>query len=278
MMRASRSIGVAGSILAITLLGLGVAQAAPTAGSLLVPPESTGPQTFTHDGSTESKHHTFFQWPNYLTGIGAGPTWRLDVTGIDVSGLTGPNGRSVRFQLNNVIPIGGTIYDASPQEWRSLMFNVRLNVWGDAMEKDLFQLQESGPGGLWGNIRSAGFDAGDLTRDYFDLRLEFSKASTGDVWTVTPSYRLDGGAWTLFDGGTGVTTGSWDFASREDDGYLWPDYGGSMLDMNFEHWGAGAFSVENAQIYAVAVPAPAAIPLTLLGLGLVSQVRRRLRG
>jgi len=264
---------VAGSILAVAFLGLGVAQAIPTAGSLVIPPESLGPQTFTHDGSTESKHHTFFTWPNYLTGVGAGPTWHLDVTGIDVSGLTGPTGRSVRFQLINVIPIGGTIYDGSPQEWRSLMFNVRLDVWGDALDKDLFQLQESGPGGLWSNIRSAGFNAGDLTRDHFDLRLEFSKLAKGDVWTVTPSYRLEGGTWTLFDGGTGTTTGSWDFASRED-GFVWPDFGGSMFEANFTHWGAGTFSFDNAQIYAVAIPAPAAISLALLGVGLASRMRK----
>src|SRR4030042_6923770 len=141
-MKEFRSVAAVGSIVAVTLLGLGVAQADSTAGSLVVPPESIGPQTFSYSGTGDTYSH-FFPWPNYLSEVREGTVWRLDVLGIDVSGLTGPDGRAARFQLTNVMPIGGTIYDGSSQQWTSLMFNVKLDAWGDDMDKDLFQLQES---------------------------------------------------------------------------------------------------------------------------------------
>lgn len=262
-MRDLRNTIVAGTVLAITLLGLGVAQADPTAGSLLVPPVSIGPQTYT------SGYTTHFNWPNYLTEIREGTPWRLDVLGIDVSGLTGPDGRAARFQFQNVIPTEDTIYDSTPQQWNSLMFNVKLDAWGTAMDKDLFQLQESyylsDPYATdWYGLRSVGFNAGTLTRDHFDLRMEFSKVAGSDPWTVTPYYRLDGGAWTLFDEGTATTYKSWDFGSRVD-GSIWPDYGGAMLNVGFTSDGTGTFSIDDARIYPV--PLPSAVLLGLLGIG-----------
>lgn len=262
MMRASRSILVAGGILAVTFLGLGVARADPTAGSLLVPPESIGPQTYVYTDDAH-RYTTYFDWPNYLTGVGAGTTWHFDVLGIDVSGLTGSDGRAARFQFQNVIPIGGTIYDYSPQQWTSLMFNVKLYNAGTA----LIQLQESyylsSPYAQnWYGLRSVGFNAGVLTRDHFDLRMEIFKAAEGDAWTVTPYYRLDGGVWTLFDGGAATTHNSWDFGSRED-GFLYPDYGGAMFNFGFTSGGTGTFSIDDARI----VPLPPAMVLGLLGLG-----------
>jgi hypothetical protein len=246
------------------ILAGGVAQAVPTTGSLVVPPESTGSQTLTHDGSTYFKVHEFFSWPNYLTGMYAGARWRMDVLGVDVSGLTGPTGRTVCFQFTNISPDG-----AGWWYWHSLVMNVRLDVWGDNLDKDLFQCQEtcSDPF-LWDNLRSAGFDAGDLTRDHFDLRMDFEKTSGGDPWTVSPSYRLDGGDWTPFDGGSALTTNSRDFGAPP--GQIWPDDGGVVLNVTFDHNGYGTVSVDDVRIYEVPIPEPA-------GLGLLGIERRRKR-
>ena len=259
------------TICAVTLVTLFLfhsndANAVPTAGSLLVPPEETGSQILTHDGSTPSKEYEFFSWPNYLTEMRAGTPWRLEVTGIDMSAVTGLGAQIVSFKLENVIPIGGMLSDPVPQQWNSLSIAVRPSPWGD--NKYLF-LQEAGPGGLWDNISSSDF-AGDFANDKFDLRMDFYKANEGDPWLVTPSYRLEGGSWTLFDDGSATTTYSWDFGSSVP-GYIWPDYGGSMFRVGF--WdAAGTVSFSNAHIFAI--PAPSAILLGSIGIGLVSWLKR----
>ncbi|MBN1395347.1 MAG: PEP-CTERM sorting domain-containing protein [Pirellulales bacterium] len=228
----------------------------PTDGSLVVPPETIGPQTLTHDGSTYFKVYEFFSWPNYLTGMGAGTPWRMEISGIDVTGVTGPSGRTVYFQLVNISPDGqGWWY------WHSLIVNARLDVWGDNLDKDLFQCQETyDRTGLWDNLRSAGFNAGDLTRDHFDLRMDFYKENDADPWTVSPSYRLEGGEWTPFDGGSAATTNSWRFGAPE--GQIWPDDGGVVLNVTFDHNAAGTVSFDQIRI----VPEPGAIALLIGGL------------
>lgn len=260
------------ALMGVVCVAVSVANADSTAGSLYVPPEQTGPYTFTYSGSGDASH-TWYNWPNYLTGINAGTEWRMEVTGIDMSQVTGGTGRTVYFQLANVGLIGGGTLDTNPNhQWNSLTISLRLDVWGDNLDKDLFQAQETcyrtdTGAGFWNNMRSAGFDAGDLTRDNFDLRMDFHKDQESDPWTVTPSYHLDGGSWTVFDGGTFTTTNSWRFGAP--DGEIWPGQGGSMISVAFDHGGVGTVSLDNITI----VPEPAT--MSLLALGGLALIRRR---
>ncbi len=259
----------------IGVLGLAasMANADPTAGSLVVPPEAIGPKTLTYDGSsTSTRVYEYFSWPNYLTGMYAGTPWRMEVSGIDVTGVTGPTGRSIYFQLVSITPDGsGWWY------WHSLNMAIRLDVWGDNLDKDLFQCQETyDRTGLWDVMRSAGFNAGGLTRDDFDLRMDFYKADEADPWTVTPSYRLHGGDWALFDGGAVTTTNSWLYGAPP--GEIWPGQGGTVLDVHFSHGATGTLSFDNITI----TPEPATITMGLLGLstlgGMVLRKRKQTAG
>jgi hypothetical protein len=112
--------------LAIIFLGFGVAIADSTAGSLLIPPEETGPQTLTYDG-TGDPITQFFTWPNFLTEIRAGTPWRLEVTGINLTGVGPSSGHEVdytmRFQLVNVTY-------GTPDIWNSILINIMPNGMG----------------------------------------------------------------------------------------------------------------------------------------------------
>lgn len=251
-------------VMAVLCLTPSNAKADPTTGSLFVPPEQTGPQSFTYSSSGGPEAHTFYNWPNYLTGMYAGTPWRLEVTGIDVTGVTGPADRTIYFQLVNVQPVGGTIYDGSPQIWNSLLINIKMdNDFGSGqVDADLLQLQESAP--AWQNLSSGGYHNAAVNRADLDLRMDFYKDNQSDSWYVTPSFRLADGDWTVFDQGSAYTTNSWDFGSVYED-FFSPDYGGTMFNVVFDHGAAGTVSFDNVRIYAV--PIPAAVLLGLLGLG-----------
>ena len=234
-----------------------------TTGSLYAPPEETGPQTFTNPGEEYTKLYQFYTWPNFLTGMYAGTPWRLEVTGIDVTGVysagTGTWPSKVSFQLANV-------EYGSPDVWNSLDIEI---VPGFGTAADALQCMESHP--AWSMISSHTLGSGEMTADDIDLRLDFYKANDTDPWTVTPSYRMSDGTWTTFSGGTGTSTNSWDFGAPP--GEVWPGEGGTMLYVSFGHLAAGEFSYDNARIYAV--PVPGAILLGGLGAGLVGWLKRR---
>lgn len=259
------------TVIAFVLFLGGSVNATPTAGSLYVPPEETGPQSFTYSSGGGPEVHTFYNWPNYLTGMYAGTPWRLDVTGINVTGVTGPVNRTIYFQLADFYPVGGTIYESVPQVWNSLLINIKLdNDFGSGqVDADLLQLQESAP--VWQNLSSGGYHNASVNRADLDLRMEFYKENPGDPWYVTPSFRLAGGDWTVFDQGSAYSTNNWDFGAPE--GQIWPDYGGTMFNVVFDHQAAGTVSFDNARIYAV--PVPGAILLGGIGAGIVGWMRRR---
>jgi hypothetical protein len=243
------------------------------------PPVETGPLTLYSDGSSvslpEIEYYTdpggywhqyrTFNWGDswydgewhvgWLTGMGAGANWRMEMTGIDVTGVTGPANRTIYFALADA---GST--------WNSILINIKLDSMGPGM--DLLQLQESAP--VWSNLSSQGFNAGQMTREDLDLRMDFSKVNDADPWTVTPSYRLAGGEWTTFYDGSATTTNSWFFGDLDDD--IFGGDAGTMLYITFDHNADGVVSFDNVRIY---VPAPGAILLGGIGVGIVGWLRRR---
>lgn len=236
------------------------------------PPEETGPQTLTHDGvNPDTKIHHFYSWPDYLTGMKAGTPWRLEVTGIDMTGVVGPSGRSIYFQLVDISPDG-----AGWWYWHSLNINTRLDLpLNPTTMGDVCQMQETfDRTGLWDNISSQWFQTGQITYDDFGLRFDFYKANADDPWTVTPAYRMAGGDWTVFSEGTAITTNSWDFGTAPD-GWPWTDYGGVVFDVHFSHGAYGELSFDNARIYGV--PEPVTMAGLMLGVGALGGYLRRRR-
>jgi hypothetical protein len=244
------------------------------------PPVETGPLTLYSDGSSANPpiieynadaggywhQYSMFNWGDswydgdwhvgWLTGMGAGTPWRMEVTGIDVTGVTGPANRTIYFSLSDA---GST--------WNSLLINIKLDSMGT--DRDLLQLQESAP--TWSNLSSHGFNEGQMTRGDLDLSFDFYKENDSDPWTVTPSFRLDGGAWTMFYDGSADSTNSWYYGDLDDD--IVAGDAGTMVYVTFDHNADGVVSFDNIRIYAV--PAPGAILLGGLGAGLVGWLRRR---
>ncbi|MGD9403374.1 MAG: right-handed parallel beta-helix repeat-containing protein, partial [bacterium] len=179
-----------------------------TAGALMAagtspPPGTVGPQTLAGFGGSAGAHEFLLQpgssWKGDLTGIGAGPTWSLVVLGIDATGVTGPADRFIYFNLQDA---------DNGSHFKNLGVNFYLDATG-AAGGTLFQCyqQWTSEGGS-----SHGLNPGVLTANDFDLRFDFTKASTGDGWFVTPYYRLSGGVWTVFFGGSfTATVGGIDF-------------------------------------------------------------------
>jgi len=180
-------------VLTVTLLAAGA----------INPPATVGQQTLAGFGGAAGAHEFFLQpgssWKGDLTGIGAGETWSLVVLGIDATGVTGPADRYIYFNLQDAD-------DGS--HYKNLGISFRLDATG-ASGGTLFQCSQQ-----WteDGQSSHGLNPGELTAGHFDLRFDFTKAVFADGWTVTPYYRLDGGAWTIFfDGAFVATAGSIDF-------------------------------------------------------------------
>jgi len=185
--------------LAMTLCGAVSAWPAGTT----VPPASLGPKTLAGFGGSAGAHEFFLQsgsgWKGDLTGIGAGPTWSMVILDIDVTGVTGPADCVVYFNLQDAD-------DGS--HFKNLGISSRLDASGAAGGTLLQCFQQFTSEGL----SSHGLNIGELTPADFDLRFDFTKAVTGDGWTVTPYFRLSGGVWTqFFDGPFTATVGGIDF-------------------------------------------------------------------
>ncbi len=173
------------------------------AAGTMSPPATVGPQTLSGFGGSAGAHEFFLQdgssWKGNLTGIGAGPAWSLVVLGIDASAVTGPADRYIYFNLQDAD-------DGS--HFKNIGINFYLDATG-AGGGTLFQCYQD-----WTNdgLSSHGLNSGELTDTHFDLRFDFTKAAFEDGWTMTPSYRLDGGVWVEFsEGPFTATVGSIDF-------------------------------------------------------------------
>ncbi len=208
----------------------GISAAANAAGTM-APPATVGPQTLSGFGGSAGAHEFFLQdgssWKGDLTGIGAGTTWSLVVLGIDASGVTGSADRYIYFNLQDAD-------DGS--HFKNIGINFYLDATG-AGGGTLFQCYQD-----WSNdgLSSHGLNSGELTDTHFDLRFDFVKAAFADGWTMTPSFRLDGGVWTeFFDGPFTASVGSIDFDAGK-------------LIVGFDGGADGAVSFDN---YYLAGPA-----------------------
>ena len=175
-------------LLAVTLvLSLSAVASGPVSasGPASTPPVTLGPKTLTGDGSPPTAYEFFLQagssWKGDIGGIVAGPTYSLVILDIDVTGVTGPAGRYVYFNLQDA---------ESGSTFKNLGINVILQQAGAGGTALLQCYQQFTSEGL----SSHGFNAGELTEDDLDLRFDFTKASSGVGWTVTPYYRLTGGS------------------------------------------------------------------------------------
>ncbi len=190
------------AVLQMLLIVLGASLSAWAAGTTIAP-ATLGSKTLLGFGGSAGAHEFFLQegssWKGDLTGIGAGPTWSMVILDIDATGVTGPADRIVYFNLQDA---------DNGSHFKNLGISCRLDASGAAGGTLLQCYQQFTSEGL----SSHGLNIGELTASDFDLRFDFTKAVTGDGWTVTPYFRLSGEAWTLFfDGAFTATVGGIDF-------------------------------------------------------------------
>ncbi|MFQ5650560.1 MAG: FlgD immunoglobulin-like domain containing protein [bacterium] len=166
----------------------------------LTPPAVTGPDSLIgFEG--QSEHHEFLTQTNSSRGdikdVFPGQDYWIYVVGIDASGVTGPAGRKIQFNLQNTVS-GFT---------KHLGISVSLDNPGVG-GADLLECYQSD--GVEG-ISSHGFFDPELDTTIFDVRFQFTKAQQGDFWTVTPWFRLPGQSWQQFEDGVFTGTVVFDF-------------------------------------------------------------------
>jgi hypothetical protein len=184
--------------LAIALVPGGPAFAAASK----TPPVTLGPETLLGSGTPPTAFEFFRQtgssWKGDIAGIIAGPTYTLGIEGINVTGVTGPADRYIYFNLQDA---------ESGSTFKNLGISVRLDATG-AGGGTLFQCYQNFTSD---GLSSHGLNPGDLTAGNFSLRFDFTKASAGVGWTVSPYFRLSGGLWTAFFDGPFTATVPFDF-------------------------------------------------------------------
>ncbi len=180
-------------VMCIAAFGPAVAQPAKT------PPVVTGPQTLSGFGGNAGLYEFLTQGETArgdIGGISTAEDYWVYIVGIDASGVTGPDGRQIQFNLQNTIQ-GET-------EHLGISFSLDNPDIGGF---DLLECYQSNGGGLL----THGLVSASLDVTVFDLRFNFSKDNAEDGWTVTPYYRLSGGSWTPFSGGSFTGNPAFDF-------------------------------------------------------------------
>ncbi|MFQ5602675.1 MAG: right-handed parallel beta-helix repeat-containing protein [bacterium] len=167
----------------------------------LIPPVVHGPDTLVGTGNIEVFEfftQTDTLWKGDIGGIAAGDSYWVYIVGIDASGLTGPNGQQIQFNLQDA---------ADNSTFKHLGISFSLSN-PDAGGGGLLECYQSlGNEGL----STQGLAPGILTADKFDLRFKFKKTIQDTGWTVTPYYRLSGGDWIVFFDGTFTASIAFDF-------------------------------------------------------------------
>jgi hypothetical protein len=200
----SNGLRLLGLLLALgMMLGVLPVDIAVAQSTGLIPPVTLGSKSLNGSGDGSALGHEFFlqpgsSWKGDIGGIVAGPTYSLVVLDIDLTSVSGPANRVVYFNLQDA---------ESGSTFKNLGISVRLQQSGAGGQALLQSYQSFTADGL----SSHGFNAGELTEADLDLRFDFTKASTGAVWTVTPYYRLSGGLWTMFFDGQFTSTAPFDF-------------------------------------------------------------------
>ncbi|MCZ6820848.1 MAG: hypothetical protein O7G31_15370, partial [Calditrichaeota bacterium] len=187
------------SALALSLfLGAGNVNAQPTK----IPPVAIGAQTLSGVGVTPTFHEFLtqpapFEWKGDIGGIGVGDAYWIYAMGIDATGITGPAGRQIRFNLQD---------SETGSSFKHLGISVSLeNLLAGG--GDLLECYQSNNDGLSTHV----LEPGQLTLSNFDLRFLFTKQASQEGWTITPYYRLSGGEWIVFFDSTFVSSNAFDF-------------------------------------------------------------------
>lgn len=167
----------------------------------LTPPVTLGPKTLEGFGGSANFHEFFtqpvpFDWKGNIGGIFAGEEYWIYIVGIDATDVTGPNGRQIKFNLQDA-------EDGSSFKHLGISFSLNNPTAGGGDLLECYQLN--------GNRSTHGLNPGELTTSNFDLRFRFRKESSGDAWDITPYFRLQGGEWTEFFDGGFLGGGAFDF-------------------------------------------------------------------
>jgi parallel beta-helix repeat protein len=205
----------------VVILALTGSASMALADGTTTPPVETGPGSFTDptpgvaDDYTAGKFwlQSGSTWRGDLV-LGSRVLWSIQMTGIDVSGLTGPgaSGTFVRLGLQESV------------NWNGVFVQAHLDFYGAGGH--LLQSFEG-----WNVKSSHGFNAGDVPGE-FDLRFDIYQAVAGGTWHVTPYFRLEGDAdWTPFWDGPWMTIAGWDIT----EGLVYVDIGSTTGTVMYDN-------------------------------------------
>ncbi|MFQ5675782.1 MAG: right-handed parallel beta-helix repeat-containing protein, partial [bacterium] len=192
------------SILAVTILAAtGLASIGRTAPTK-TPPVALGPKTLSGFGGQVDQFHEFFTQPSSsfgdIGGIVAPDTYWVYITGIDASGVTGLPGREIQFNLQDS-------EDGSTFKHLGISLSIAEPL---ADNKDFLRCyQADGIDGVSTHILDP--NNFSVNNDTLGLRFQFTKTSSPANWKITPYFRINGGAWTIFTDGQFTATQSFDF-------------------------------------------------------------------
>ncbi|MCH9008741.1 hypothetical protein IIA29_12195, partial [candidate division KSB1 bacterium] len=198
-MRKRASGGTLWALALSLFFGAGNVNAQPTK---KIPPVAIGAQTLSGVGVTPTFHEFLtqpapFEWKGNIGGIGVGDAYWIYAMGIDATGITGPAGRQIRFNLQD---------SETGSSFKHLGISVSLeNLLAGG--GDLLECYQSNNDGLSTHV----LEPGQLTLSNFDLRFLFTKQASQEGWTITPYYRLSGGEWIVFFDSTFVSSNAFDF-------------------------------------------------------------------
>ncbi|MCH7679285.1 hypothetical protein IID10_07950, partial [candidate division KSB1 bacterium] len=188
-----------------------------------IPPVAVGPQTLSGFGGSVGFHEFFTQpGPDSLKGdifgIAAPDSYWVYVTGIDASGVTGPQGRKIVFNLQD---------SETGSSFKNLGISFALQIPGAGT--DFLECYQAD--GIDG-ISTHGLGLGTLSSATLDLRFLFTKTDSLENWKIRPEFRLNSGSWTLFFDQFFTATESFDFL-------------GAKLTVGFLKGADGAVSFDN---------------------------------